>query len=400
MRHRPSFARYQTNYMYPDLSYVFHDLFGTQPDNFFSIFKTFGLFLVLAILSAAYFFRKELERKKEQGFYTSTLVKVTEGEAPNPVDIAGSALVGVLMGFKLLYIAQNFPEFQQDAAGVVMSGKGNLIGGIIGALLLGGFRFYERKKQELPKPKVTTEKVWPHDRIGDLTIWAAITGILGAKFFAVIEDLPALLADPVGVFFSGSGLAIYGGWVGGFLGVVYYLRKHGIPFLPTADAVAPALMVSYAVGRMGCQFSGDGDWGDPAAAQPDWWFLPDWAWGYTYPNNVARDGGPIPGCDFDYCRELTEAAYPTPLYEIVMALALFGILWALRKRIQAPGALFALFVVFYGIERWVIEKIRINDEYNVLGIQLTQAEIISIAFVLIGGAMYWWCWNRYRIRRA
>ena len=382
--------------MYPDLSYVLHDLFGTEPDNFFSIFKTFGLFLVLAILGAAYFFRKELERKKEQGFYQSTKVKITEGEGPQPLDVAGSALVGFLVGFKLLYIAQNFPEFQADAAAVVMSGRGNFLGGILGAVLFGGFRYWERKKAELPKPKTTVETVWPHDRIGDLTVWAAISGIVGAKLFAVIEDLPALFADPVGVFFSGSGLAIYGGWVGGFLGVTYYLWKHKIAFLPTADAVAPALMFAYGVGRMGCQFSGDGDWGDPAGAQPEGWFLPDWMWGYTYPNNVARVGAQMPDCNYDYCRELTEAAYPTPFYEIVMAMALFGILWALRKRIAAPGALFALFVVFYGIERWVIEKIRINDEYNVLGMQLTQAEIISIVFVLIGAGMFIWCRQRYR----
>ena len=383
--------------MYPDLSYLFHDLFGTQPDNWTSIFKTFGLFLVLAILSAAFFFWKELKRKKEAGYYQPTLLKITEGEGPKPADLIGSAVVGFLVGFKLLYILQNFPEFQADAAAVVMSTKGSWLGGILGAIAFAGFRYYERKKAELPQPTVRTETLWPHDRIGDLTVWAALNGIAGAKLFAVIEDLPAFFAAPIETFFSGSGLAIYGGWIGGFLGVVYYLYKNKIAFLPTADAVAPALMVAYGVGRMGCQFSGDGDWGDPAGAQPDWWFLPDWMWGYSYPNNVARVGEQLPDCPYIYCRELTEAAYPTPFYEIVMAFALFGLMWALRKRITAPGAMFGLFVVLYGVERWVIEKIRINDEYNVLGMQLTQAEIISILFVLIGGAFMWWC---YRTKEA
>ena len=76
------------------------------------------------------------------------------------------------------------------------------------------------------------------------------------------------------------------------------------------DAVAPALILSYGVGRLGCQFSGDGDWGIEAPAQPDWWFLPDWAWAYNYPHNVIDDGVRMADCTWNYCYELASTCIP------------------------------------------------------------------------------------------
>jgi len=383
--------------MYPDLSYLFHDLFGTARDNWISIFKTFGLMLVLAILSSAYLLYIELKRRAADGQYKGKKVKFIVGKPASAMEIASNALLGFVLGYKLLYIFQDFEAFKADAAGVILSLTGNMLGGVLGAIAFGAYKWWEGNRQKLPKPKEKITTIYPHDRIGDITIVAAITGLLGAKIFAIIEDLPTFFADPIGVFFSGSGLAIYGGLVGGFLGVTYYLRRHDIPFWPTADAVAPALIMGYAVGRVGCQLSGDGDWGIVAAEQPDWWFLPDWLWSYDYPNNVINEGVPIEGCVGDYCRHLAEGVYPTPLYEIIMSVIIFAILWAFRKRLQPyTGAIFFLYLILNGIERFIIEEIRVNIQYDFL-FNWTQAQIVAVAFMLIGAAGMFLRWRRVKV---
>lgn len=370
--------------MYPDLSYIFHDLIGTAQDNWLSIFKTFGMFLVLAILTAAFLLHREMKRKAAQGMFKPEKVKVKENAPATTWDLISNAIFGFILGFKGFYAISNFAEFQKDAASFLLSGEGNWPIGIAGALLFAGLKYWGSRPEEGKKVKIKSVEMYPHDRIGDITIIAAISGVVGAKIFALIEDLPSFFADPVGTFFSGSGLAIYGGLIGGFIGVTWYARNKKIPLVHLMDAVAPALIISYGVGRLGCQFSGDGDWGVTALAQPEWWFLPDWLWSQTYPHNVINEGISIEGCEVRYCRELAEGVYPTPLYEALGAFAIGGILWAIRKWITIPGVLFFIYVLLNGIERFYIEKIRINDKYNVLGFEWTQAQIIAVCLVLIG----------------
>ncbi|MEM1220706.1 MAG: prolipoprotein diacylglyceryl transferase family protein [Bacteroidota bacterium] len=371
--------------MYPDLSYLFHDLFGTPYDNWTSIFKTFGILLVSAILGASFFLYLELKRKKENGTFKGEKVKTKLGEGPTTTELLLQGLLGFILGFKILHAFLNFAEFKKDAAEFIFSGQGNFLGGLVGAALFAGIRYYEKQKARLDKPKIITKTLYPHDRIGEITVMAALSGVVGAKVFAIIENLPAFFADPVGQFFSGNGLAIYGGLIGGFLGVGWYLRRHQIPMIHVMDAVAPALMVGYGIGRMGCHFSGDGDWGIVAGEQPDWWFLPDWLWAYDYPNNVAKDGVPIEGCEARYCSRLDPPVYPTPVYETTMAFLIAGFLRFLSIRISAPGLLFFIYLTLNGIERFFIEKIRVNIKYDITpSLQMTQAEIIAIVFMVLG----------------
>ncbi len=382
--------------MYPDLSYFFHALFGTPVDNWTSVFKTFGFFLVLAILSAAFLLYKELKRKADEGVFTPTLVKVDTGKGASAWDLFSNALFGFLLGFKGFGIATNFGSFQADPSGFLLSGEGSIGIGILLAALLVGLKYWEGLRRGKAGKGVETHEVYPHDRIGDITMIAAISGVVGAKIFALIEDLPAFFEDPIRTFFSGSGLAIYGGLIVGFFSVAYYLRLKKIPIIHVVDAVAPALIIAYGVGRLGCHFSGDGDWGITAAAQPGWWFLPDWLWSYDYPQNVLNEGVPIEGCTGNYCNRLDPGVYPTPLYESIMAFTIGGILWGIRKRLAIPGMLFAIYLMFNGVERFFIEKIRVNDDYQVLGATLTQAEIISIALFLIGAITAYLLWNAHR----
>ncbi|MBK8491539.1 MAG: prolipoprotein diacylglyceryl transferase [Saprospirales bacterium] len=380
--------------MYPDLSYLFHDLFGSQPDNWTSIFKTFGLLLVISILTAAFMLFRELRRKKEEGIFVGEKVKVVEGGQATWTELLSNGVFGFIIGFKLVYLLQHFEEFQRDAADVLLSTKGTLWAGLLFGLAFAGIKYWEKYKNKGSKPTEKTVMIYPHDRIGDITIWAAVSGIVGAKIFAIIEDLPNFFADPIGTFFSGSGLAIYGGLIGGFLGVSWYLRQHKIPFWPVADAVAPALMIAYGIGRLGCHFSGDGDWGIAAAAQPEWWFLPNWLWAFDYPHNVAQDGVALADCVATYCRHLEPPVYPTPLYETLMAFLIGGFLWFMRKRLSIAGMLFFLYLMLNGVERFLIEQIRVNIKYDLWGFHPTQAEIIAVAFFLLGAIGMFVVWRK------
>lgn len=416
--------------MYPDLSYLLHDLLGTAPDNWTSIFKTFGMLLVAAILTAAWVLNLELKRKAKNGIFKGQATKIVKKPSAVYGEMISNGIFGLILGMKLPYIFTHFPEFQADPSAVLISSKGFPLLGILAALVFVGLTWYrDKKQQEQPQAQENIQTIFPHDRIGEITIFAAITGIIGAKLFAVIEDIPALLADPIGMFFSGSGLAVYGSLIGGFLGVNWYLRKHKIPFYPFADSIAPALAIAYAVGRMGCHLAGDGDWGVVAEAAPNWWFLPDWFWSWDYPNNVNNDNGIdgwrtglIAGCDpscmttviaqsiedackqccgVRYCHVLQEKVYTTPLFEITASSFIFGILWFLRKRLEhIVGLLFFIYLIFNGIERYWIEQFRVNPKYNVLGFDLSQAQQIAIALILIGIVGVYFRWNAYKKAKA
>jgi phosphatidylglycerol:prolipoprotein diacylglycerol transferase len=114
-------------------------------------------------------------------------------------------------------------------------------------------------------------------------------------------------------------------------------------------------------------------------------FLPDWMWAYNYPHNVIDSGSKIQGiCTFTHCNALDVPVFPTPFYETCMMLLIFFVLWGIRKKIKTPGLMFMLFIALAGFERLFIEQIRINNEYNIFGFGITQAEIISSLMILLG----------------
>ena len=407
--------------MFPDLSYILHYFFGTQPDNAASIVKTFGLMLVIAILTAAWMLMKELRRKEAEGILKPIKVKTIVGAPASPIDLLMNALLGFFLGFKAVHAFFNFDAFKIDPADIILSTKGNWIAGIVGAIIFAGIKYYEKRQEQLPQPEERDLNVYPHERIGDITILAAIGGIVGAKVFALLEDVDLLMAgertmtDLMNSFFSGAGMAIYGGLIGGFLVCFLYLKKKKIAPIHVMYAVAPALMVAYGIGRLGCQFSGDGDWGVPVtSSKPGWMsFLPDWMWVQTYPHNVIDSNGfahkMIENCEYNgvplrYCTELAEGVYPTSVWEFIAALVLGGILWKLRKRITIPGMLFAIYLFMNGFERFWIEKIRVNEDYIVplIKVKSTQAEFIAVIMMTLGalGALYVWRKNKGSVKVA
>jgi prolipoprotein diacylglyceryltransferase len=337
-----------------------------------------------------------------------------------------------LTGYKLVGIFL-VPNALNDPQAFFFSSNGHFVAGLLGGLATGGLKWWEKNKVKLAKPEERTIRIWPSDRVGDMTIIAAVAGFAGAKIFDNLENWDRFIQDPIGNLFSRSGLTFYGGLICATIALWYYFRKKKISFISICDATAPSLMLAYGIGRIGCQVAGDGDWGiinsaylsytdgnlasnvtpeklDTALkmygnmyletgqsfppehkAVKAFMGLPDWMFAYSYPHNVNKMGIGTTHCFYDdYCNHLPLPVFPTPLYEIVMALLIFALLWAIRKKITIPGRLFAVYLIFNGLERFLIEKIRVNTKYSFLGLHPTQAEIISLCLVIAGVILYWY----------
>jgi phosphatidylglycerol:prolipoprotein diacylglycerol transferase len=416
--------------MYPNLYFAFKDLFGISLP-WLRFVNSFGFFVALSFIGAAVTLTRELMRKEREGLlqYQEELLLI--GKPASPTELTLNFILGFLLGFKLIGLFMADRLQTDNVQDYLLSWQGNLPAGILVGLLLAGLKWYEKNKQKLPQPQEKKVRIWPHDRVGDLTIYAFIFGFLGAKIFNSLETWNDFVRDPVGSLISFSGLTFYGGLICAALAIWHYARKHGIGFWHLNDAAAPGLMLAYAVGRIGCQVSGDGDWGilnsayvtspegksvpaDPAAftrvlqQNQDYYlrefgsldkvphlaakapsFLPDWLFAYAYPHNVNSVGIPMADCNAkNFCAQLPIPVFPTPFYETLVCLGLFFVLWALRKRLRVPGTLFAIYLILNGIERFFIEKIRVNTKYDIFGFHPTQAELISTGLVIAGVWIY------------
>ncbi len=427
--------------MYPNLYYAIKDWFGVEI-NALKIFYTFGIFVALAFLAGAYFISKELKRKEKQGLLLPREETITVGKPLSAIDILLNGLVGFVFGYKLVGAFLASREQSIDLQEYIFSLKGNILGGLVLAAILIFLKYREKEKQKLARPEERVVRIWPHDRVGDIIVFALVFGILGAKLFDNFENWDRFIKNPIGNLLSPSGLTFYGGLICAAIAIAIYVVKKGINVWVMADSIAPALMIAYAIGRIGCQVAGDGDWGIYNSAyisdapghvveaspndfekklnenqsyfiegrvfNPDSTttsvtdrvsknlsdvphksfkgasFLPAWLFAYTYPHNVNEDGILLPDCEGKYCRALPQPVFPTPLYEISMCTFLFLILWMLRKHISSPGVMSAIYLIFTGVERFLIEKIRVNSTYSIFGLHPTQAEVISVILIVAG----------------
>ncbi|MBL0271057.1 MAG: prolipoprotein diacylglyceryl transferase [Chitinophagaceae bacterium] len=374
--------------MYPNLYYAFRDLFGIEIEGL-RVVNTFGFFVAIAFIVSAIVLANELKRKSKQGLLHPTEMQIMVGEPATIWELALNFLLGFLLGYKILAMFFLERSATQDPQAFIFSTLGSWPAGIILGLLFAGLKWWDKNKFKLDKPEKRTVRIWPHDRVGEITILALVFGLLGAKLFDIFENWSGFLQDPKSYLFSPSGLTMYGGLICAALAIWIYARKYKIGFWHLNDSAAPALMIGYSIGRIGCQVAGDGDWGirSDLAQKPG--FLPDWMWSYRFPHNVNESGIPIPGCtDIKYCNQLEFGVYPTPLYEVIACLILFLILWSLRKKLKVPGTIFALYLIFNGLERFLVEKIRVNNKMSFLGFNPTQAEVIS-SLLLLSGIGIW-----------
>lgn len=379
--------------MYPDFSYILHGLLGIPPDNVFAVIKTFGLFLGLAFIASACLTYSELKRKTAKGILQGREEKVVVYQPLTLKDILLQTGIQFIIFAKLIYALQHGNAFIADPASIIFSTKGAYVPGLGVAFLYFLYYYFKLQKQTDHTVRYQTVMVKPQDRIFEITSVAAIYGLIGSKLFSIIENLDSFFKDPLGEFFSGSGLTIYGGLILAFIMVYRYVDQKGIRPLHVMDAVAPALMVGYCVGRMGCHLSGDGDWGIVnELAKPEWFVFPDSWWSNHYPHNVLKEGIQLENCSWNYCKQLFPGVFPTPLYEVIMAGIITLILWLLRLHIHRAGVLFFLYCTLNGVERFFIEFIRVNPRYHFLNVSLSQAQFIALGLVLTGlaGMIYFW----------
>ena len=383
--------------MYPNLYYAFKDLFGLEFP-FLRFVNTFGFFVALAFLAGAWVLSREMGRKSKAGFFTPTESELIIGEPARWSELISNFLVGFLFGYKLVALFILDAQRTADPQSFLFSTDGSWPLGIGLGITFAFLKWSEKNKRKLDKPEKRTIRIWPQDRVGEITMLALIFGLLGAKLFSIFEEWGSFVQDPLGTFFSPAGLTMYGGLICATLAIWFYARKNRMSIHHLNDSAAPALLLAYGIGRLGCHFAGDGDWGIPSdlAQKPS--FLPDWLWSSSYAHNVLKTDTPIAGCDpaqwGDYCFQLGQAAYPTPLYEALACGLLFGILWMVRKKVKIPGQIFALYLIFNGLERFFVEKIRVNNKMDILGFHPTQAELISTALFLSGVLLWLWLGRR------
>jgi len=205
----------------------------------------------------------------------------------------------------------------------------------------------------------------------NLATWAVVCGFIFARLFHVLDDLPYYMADPIRiVLVNQGGMAIYGGLFGGVLGGFIYARRHGLPVGKLADAAAPAMILGQAIGRVGCFFNGDHQ--GTVANVP-------WATMYTNPNTLVPDFG-VP-------------RHPTQVYEGLFDLALFGVIWFLRKRIHVDGVLFWIYAALYSLGRFWISFLRIDADF---AFGLKEAQIASLVVFMVGAPLIFYLLGRHQ----
>jgi phosphatidylglycerol:prolipoprotein diacylglycerol transferase len=197
----------------------------------------------------------------------------------------------------------------------------------------------------------------PVDWAYEIVFAALVSGLVGARGYFVIQNYSRVKSDLIGSIFSGSGLVWYGGAIGGAIGVIAWMRWRHALNLVIVDMCATVLVLGYGIGRIGCQVSGDGDYGISSS-------LP-WAMGYPHGTVPTPPGVTV---------------QPTPIYETLAMCLLAYFLWKLRDRVR-PGVVLGLYLVFSGLERLLVEFIRRNKE--VLA-GLTAPQLESIGLMAIG----------------
>lgn len=430
--------------MYPNLYYIFKDWFGVEWKTL-GFLNTFGFMVAMGFITAAIVLSSELRRKEKQALLLPREEFIVVGKPASFLDLLLNFAVGFLFGFKLIGLVLNRPE-EVNPQEYIFSSQGNLIAGILVGLLLAGLKWREKNRQKSKEPEQRPVRIWPHDRVGDIIVIGLIFGIIGAKLFDSFENWDDFVQHPWQRLFSAGGLTYYGGLILAATAICIYGIKKNIRLVHLIDAATPALLLAYAVGRIGCQVSGDGDWGvynsayitdangkaveakpgdfeaqlkkydtyflegtvkEPGFAAPipvtdrkseslekvphkylkAPAYLPVWMVAYSYPQNVNKDGIRIAGLEEEHNRALPVPVFPTPFYETIACTLLFLVLWSIRKRIKTAGLMTGIYLILNGAERFLIEKIRVNNQMNFLGMKLTQAELISFSLAIAGALL-------------
>ncbi|MER3522642.1 MAG: hypothetical protein C4326_00890 [Ignavibacteria bacterium] len=221
----------------------------------------------------------------------------------------------------------------------------------------------------------------------NITIIALIFGITGAKMLYLIENWREFILDPIGMAFSAGGLTWYGGFTLGIAAVVVYVRAKKVSILKVLDALGVALLLAYGVARLGCHFSGDGDYGFPTDLP---WgtnyergtYPPDRAFRIFYESEAMRRLYPEIIEKFPNGVPANTPCHPTPVYEMLLGVASFALMWSVfRKKSYPDGMLFAIYLVLSSVFRFSVEFLRLNPR---LLFGLSEAQLISAVLFVVG----------------
>ena len=200
------------------------------------------------------------------------------------------------------------------------------------------------------------------EKVTNLAVYCAMAGILGAKLFMILFDLPEYLHDPGQIFtfetLQAAGV-FHGGFIAALLFAVFYIRRQHLPVLKTMDAFAPGVAIGQSIGRLGC-FAAGCCWGKQC----------DLPWGVRFRSNFAS---PVP---------LDKTLHPVQLYESFADLLIFLFLYQQSGRNQKPGQIIGLYLVLYSTVRFIIEFFREHEQSLVGPFSLTQW--IALGLLLLG----------------
>ena len=230
-----------------------------------------------------------------------------------------------------------------------------------------------------------------------VVVSGALAGFAGSRLYDVFDHWSDYMAHPWSIVLSGAGFVWYGGLIGGLLSTWLVAHHYKLRFVTVADMCAAPLILGQAFGRMGCLLSGDGDWGLPST-------MP---WAMAFPRAIVgwhgdlhlADGGMIPATvlKLDPHGMLVDGffpgvrVHPAPLYEVLLFLAIFALMWSLRTRSSFAGQQACLYLILGGLERVIVEFLRINP--RVLW-GFSEAQLISLMMIGIGVATWLWLAGR------
>jgi len=213
---------------------------------------------------------------------------------------------------------------------------------------------------------------------GSILIAALLGGFIGSKLYFIIENSLLLGGNFWNNLLSPGGQVWHGGFIGGFLALSFLTILKRYSYLKIADLLAPFLLLGHAFGRGGCFLSGDGCYGPPS----------DLPWAMHFPKGIVSTIN-NPKLEFLYAEihpnqtiPFDISVHPTPLYDLILLLIAFIILWYIRNKGYRPGTIFSLFFIFEGLERFITEFWRTDPKY--IFNFLSNAQLISIFLVLVG----------------
>lgn len=212
--------------------------------------------------------------------------------------------------------------------------------------------------------------------IQTIALWVVPAGIIGARLFHVADHWDNVYSlDPIRTLYVWEGgLAIWGGVLGGMAALVIVVWRKGWPLPLLLDTLAPAVVAGQAIGRIACVITGDA-MGKPTAGP--------FGFAYASPNAM------VPQLGVYYT--------PTPVYELLMNVGIFALLWRLRKQNLPDGALFLIYLLLYSSGRFLIT---FWSSYRSVAFGLNQSQLISLAALVVGLPLLLYVLQRQRASHA